>query len=240
MISASQKPVITHVLVIPDLDLSRRKDQSQDQIFPQKIVSVGLVLDGERVAWGNCVADGRDAIGHPPRFAAVDGAISIQESVVPALQGQSLSSFRELAAIVESLTEQVTITQSLPQPEPGASVKKISRRDLFTGRLWSPEPKPRTKQVIIERPLHPAIRFGVSQALLKAAAMTRNLTIAELIADEYGLSLPPSPVPIHLETSGDKDAINQALHLQVASVGYRLPGKEPIEELGNNGVILQQ
>ncbi|MCP4422333.1 MAG: hypothetical protein GY805_37470, partial [Chloroflexi bacterium] len=40
--------------------------------------------------------------------------------------------------------------------------------------------------------------------------------------------------------SGDKDAINQALHLQVASVGYRLPGKEPIEELGNNGVILQQ
>jgi methylaspartate ammonia-lyase len=43
--------------------------------------------------------------------------------------------------------------------------------------------------------LHTAIRYGVSQALLHAAALAHKLTRAEVIAREYGSSIATRPVP---------------------------------------------
>ena len=44
--------------------------------------------------------------------------------------------------------------------------------------------------------LHTAVRYGVSQALLHAAAAANRMTMAEVAAAEYGTSLPARPLPI--------------------------------------------
>jgi methylaspartate ammonia-lyase len=44
--------------------------------------------------------------------------------------------------------------------------------------------------------LHTAVRYGLSQALLHAAALANRMTIAEVIVAEYGGTLPTKPVPM--------------------------------------------
>lgn len=44
--------------------------------------------------------------------------------------------------------------------------------------------------------LHTAVRYGVSQALLDAIAKANHITIAEVIAKEYGLPLPRKAIPM--------------------------------------------
>ncbi|MCP5096356.1 MAG: hypothetical protein GY943_12460 [Chloroflexi bacterium] len=246
MSTPNQSPIITHVLVVPGLSPSFEPSQPNNQTIlqPEETVSIGLVLDETHVVWGDCVVAGGDITGQLPRLALAESLTPIQDRVIPALQGQSLSNFRALVAQVDELTEPVTITEIIPHLEQDRESDKISRRDLFTGRLWAADkPKdtlPRTKQVKIERPFHPAIRYGVSEALLAAVAMSRGLTVAEVIAEEYDLSLPASPVPIHAEMGSDKAAVDPLLGFHCASLGVTLPGKKPAVELGNNGENLQR
>jgi methylaspartate ammonia-lyase len=44
--------------------------------------------------------------------------------------------------------------------------------------------------------LHTAVRYGVSQALLDAVAKARRLTMAEVVAQEYGTTISEAPIPI--------------------------------------------
>jgi methylaspartate ammonia-lyase len=44
--------------------------------------------------------------------------------------------------------------------------------------------------------LHTAIRYGVTQALLNAAALAGKVTMAEIIAREYGCKIATAPIPI--------------------------------------------
>jgi methylaspartate ammonia-lyase len=59
--------------------------------------------------------------------------------------------------------------------------------------------------------LHTAIRYGVSQALLHASALSRKLTMAEVIAQEYGSSISTAPIPIlascHKDDLGQLDRV---------------------------------
>jgi methylaspartate ammonia-lyase len=61
-----------------------------------------------------------------------------------------------------------------------------------------------TEQVTVERPLHTGVRYGVSQALLRAVAMVRDLTMADVVAEEWGLPRPSAPVPIHALSGPDR------------------------------------
>ena len=45
-------------------------------------------------------------------------------------------------------------------------------------------------------PLHTALRYGISQALLHATALARKRTATEVVADEYGSSIATAPIPI--------------------------------------------
>lgn len=53
-------------------------------------------------------------------------------------------------------------------------------------------------------PLHSAVRYGVSQALLDAAAQARGVTMAEVIRDEYRTGLPIAPVPVFAQSGDDR------------------------------------
>ncbi|MEQ8773285.1 MAG: methylaspartate ammonia-lyase, partial [Erythrobacter sp.] len=49
-----------------------------------------------------------------------------------------------------------------------------------------------------------AVEYGVSQALLRAAAHSRRLTIAEVVAEALGLPAPDTPVPIFAQSGDDR------------------------------------
>lgn len=44
--------------------------------------------------------------------------------------------------------------------------------------------------------IHPALKYGISQALLHAASLVRHVTMAQVIADEYGCQIAKNPIPL--------------------------------------------
>lgn len=57
------------------------------------------------------------------------------------------------------------------------------------------------------RPIHTAIRYGLSQAVLDAAAMARGLLPCELVAEEYGTEVAARMIPVFAQT-GDERRVN--------------------------------
>jgi methylaspartate ammonia-lyase len=184
-------------------------------------VSVGLVLSDQRVAWGDCVsvAYGGKA-GRYPVFRTSDGLGIIRRKVLPVLSGREITTFREMVAEIQALRHEVRVPAPPPEEldtpatsEAGAD-EGLSRRDLLTAPLRFLRPEgseeeetpehAEPKRVTVERPLHPAIRYGVSQALLKAVAMASHLTMAEVIADEWGLPQPGRSVPVHAQSGAER------------------------------------
>lgn len=231
-------PFITAVLTVPGF--SWRPEQTVTTASqPGNTLSIGLVIDDQRVAWGVCPF----VPGSP--FEIDTATNTIQQRVAPALRGERLASFRKLAARIDALTETVTVNQPLPQPQRDNQAGKFSRRDLFTGRLWSaaPEPAP-TREITVEQPITAAIRYGASQALLAAVAMTQNKSIAETIAAEYALTMPVAAVATHAWVQPPDDdattAIDGLLARQIASLGYTIAANNDKAQPGVSGESLQR
>jgi methylaspartate ammonia-lyase len=216
-------------------------------------VSVGLVLSDGLVAWGDCVSvayGGKS--GSDPVFRTAEGLSTIRQEVAPALEGRRVTTFRELAAAIEAVRQEVRV----PAPaadELSADEKThtddegLSRRDLLTAPLRrlrpagsgtastpTEEPGP-TRYITVERPLHSAIRYGVSQALLKAVALAHRLTMAEVIADEWTLPQPGQPVPIHAQSGAERRKnADKMIVRRVASLPHALVEDIP-NQLGEDG-----
>lgn len=228
-------------------------------------VSVGLVLTSpdqpgskrstSHIVWGDCVAIAHSGIaGREPVFRTADGLSAIRRQVGPCLKGQEVESFRDLATEVEALTHIIEV----PAPPRGnledsrdAQIDRFSRRDLLTAPLRafraSTEPSDSaaaeeaapTETITVERPLHPAIRYGVSQALLKAVALARGRTVAEVIAEEWDLPQPGHLIPLHAQSAASHRSIDEMIIRQVASLGYDLaPG--PAAQPGRDAEELVQ
>jgi methylaspartate ammonia-lyase len=214
-------------------------------------VSVGLMLDDGRIAWGDCVAVAYSGkAGRDPVFRTSAGMSTIRNRITPVLKGRELTSFRELASDVEALTRETKV--AVPRAsdtervaEDKAAGEGVSRRDLLTAPLRflrsdadegeSLQAEQPTEYTTVERPLHTAIRYGVSQALLKAVALTRGVTMAEVIADEWELSQPGRPVPIHAQsgTQRRKNA-DKMIAREVDSLPHALVENIP-RQLGQDG-----
>jgi methylaspartate ammonia-lyase len=241
-------PVITSILTVPGFDTTTGQQRPPDRtvLSPAETILVGLVIDRDRVAWGSCLAATSwrpDEVFVP--FRTEEGMATIEKVIMPALKGQRLDDFRRLIGRVEALTEEVTITQALPEPQVKDQARTFSRRDLFTGRLQpcprSDGARPRSKRVTIERPIQPAIRYGISQALLSAVARAKGMSMAELISKEYGLSMPMAAVPIQAEfASVRRAAVEPIMAYRPASLGYATVGHDPEAELGINAELLQR
>ena len=72
-------------------------------------------------------------------------------------------------------------------------------RDLLRGRAID-RFRPLAEEIERYRhqaaPLHTALRYGLSQALLHAASLANRVTMAEVAAAEYGCALPSKPLPM--------------------------------------------
>ena len=214
-----------------------------------QVVSVGVVLDDGQVAWGDCaaVAYGGQA-GRAPLFSAARGLETLEKVVAPVLIGRRLTAFRSLATEIDALTELVTVTRPLPEPDipDGGPVVRpgMSRREFLTAPLRFVESvrheiesgdEPRTQEVEEEQQIHPAIRYGVSQALLGAVALMRGVTMAEVLADEWNLALPDSPVPLHAQSGGERYRNAEKMIVRrIASLPHALVDNIP-EQLGEDG-----
>ena len=198
-------------------------------------VSVGLVLDTGQVAWGDCVAvsysgkAGREAV-----FRTEEGLAAIREVVTPLLEGQVLSSFRTLAAQLES-PDRATV-EPQPQPTSEAEVQDPSRRALLTfmSRAFqdTAQPIPHSPD---PNPLHTAIRYGVSQALLGATALAQGRTMAEVIVDEWELARPTAPIPIHAQSGAERYYNAEKMIVRrVASLPHALVD-DVVGQLGKEG-----
>jgi methylaspartate ammonia-lyase len=155
-------------------------------IEPATIISVMLVLEDGQIAFGDCA----DVIlagvaGRDPAFNASGHIDYVRTEVADALRGRDVSRFKENAEEMDAYT----LPRSLTLPHVGG--KEVSARG--------------------GKRLHTAIRYGVSQALLHATALSRRETMAEVIAREYGSTISRTPIPIlascHKDDPGQLDRV---------------------------------
>lgn len=88
---------------------------------------------------------------------------------------------------------------------------------------------------IEDQALHTAIRYGVSQALLDAAAMAKNCLKAEVICDEYNLPIVAKAIPLFGQSGDDRyTAVDKMIIKQVDALPHALINNID-EKLGRNG-----
>jgi len=156
-------------------------------------VSVMFVLDDGFVADGDCAAvqysgvGGRDVL-----FAARAGQQMIAEHVAPALTGQELTTFREMAPSLDAL------------------------------------------------PVHTAVRYGITQALLAAIAHLRQVTMAELVRDEYETGVALAPVPVFTQCGDERyHNVDKMILKEAGALPHGLINNVA-ERLGANGEVLEE
>ena len=90
------------------------------------------------------------------------------------------------------------------------------------------------------KPLHTALRYGISQALLDAAAKASRLLPCEVICREYSLPVVPAPIEIFGQ-SGDQryDNVDKMILKQVDALPHGLINNVP-EKLGHDGEKLRE
>jgi len=87
-------------------------------------------------------------------------------------------------------------------------------------------------------PLHTAVRYGVSQAVLAAVARARRETMAEVIRDEYGTGAPLVPVPLYAQTGDDRYGNAEKMIIKGVDVLPHGLVNNVAEKFGESGEIL--
>ena len=90
------------------------------------------------------------------------------------------------------------------------------------------------------KPLHTAIRYGISQALLDAAAKAKNALMAEVVAEEYGLPLTPERVPVFAQSGDDRYNNVDKMILKRADVLPHALINHVDSKLGRKGELLAE
>jgi methylaspartate ammonia-lyase len=88
------------------------------------------------------------------------------------------------------------------------------------------------------RPLHTAIRYGVTQALLDAAARARGVTMAEVVRDEYRTGVTIAPVPMFVQSGDERYTNVDKMVLKEADVLPHGLINEVGTKLGEDGELL--
>ncbi len=88
-------------------------------------------------------------------------------------------------------------------------------------------------------PLHTAIRYGVSQAVLAAVAAAQRVTMAEVVRDEYATDAPLLPVPLYAQTGDDRYLNADKMILKGVEVLPHALINNVTEKLGARGEILE-
>ena len=88
------------------------------------------------------------------------------------------------------------------------------------------------------KPIHTAIRYGVTQAILDAVAKSRNMLMTEVIADEYGLTVSDAEIPIFTQSGDNRYENVDKMILKGAGVLPHGLINNVRTKLGENGELL--
>jgi methylaspartate ammonia-lyase len=89
-------------------------------------------------------------------------------------------------------------------------------------------------------PLHTAIRYGATQAVLDAVAQSRGLTMAEVVRDEYETGVDLVPVPMFAQTGDDRYANAEKMILKQVEVLPHGLINHVETKLGRHGELLEE
>jgi methylaspartate ammonia-lyase len=228
----------------PHPEAGRAKSASRGFEAGGQVLSVGLVLSSGAVAWGDCVGGCHTwRTGRDPVLDSIQGPDTMLRVIRPFLYRQKMTSFRDLAVEMDRLLESVQESSESAEQDTEAISHRLSRRDFLTAgiglaRATREEQRLATEAVTAQRLLHSAVRYGVSQSLLKAAAMARGVTMAEIIAEEWGLPVPDTPVSIHAQCGIDRgSAVEKKIARRVTPLMHTLL-KSTQEDLEGDGASL--
>jgi len=90
------------------------------------------------------------------------------------------------------------------------------------------------------RRLHTAVRYGLSQALLHARALERRLLMAEVVAEEYGLTIALKRVPIFGQSGDNRYENTDKMILKGVDVLPHALINTIDEKLGRHGELLAE
>lgn len=93
---------------------------------------------------------------------------------------------------------------------------------------------------ILDAPLHTAIRYGVSQALLAGIAADRRVTMAEVIRDEYSTGVDIARVPLYAQTGDDRHGNAEKMILKSVDVLPHALINAVDDKLGRRGEVLEE
>jgi len=198
----------------------------------------GFFADDQLAIRGGAQQDGFSYVGAPltPGFTSIrqpgealsillvlsDGSCAVGDAacVQYAGAGGRESAFRADQAAVDVATH---VTPALLQQE------ARSFRDLCA---WMDEIRP------AGRPLHAALRYGLSQALLDAVATGRRVTMAEVVRDEYATGVELRPVPLFVQSGDDRyTAVDKMILKGAQSLPHGLIN-QVAGKLGESGELL--
>jgi methylaspartate ammonia-lyase len=221
-------PAIDAILTAPGLASNRALGHPRTG----RVTLVGVALDDGHIGWGVCPLGVPARPGLYPEAPEIGRVAALMADLVePALRGRAVGDWPALSALLEGLTE----VASINRPAAGPAETALSRRAVLTGQLQKATGA-LVERLTVERPLHPALRFGLSQALLAAYAQWRGLSPAAALAQTYDLSPATTMIPIQTVVRGGQAL---ALDPSVAALSYEVTAADPQAGLGGSGEKLQ-
>jgi methylaspartate ammonia-lyase len=110
-------------------------------------------------------------------------------------------------------------------------VPALAGRELTTFRGMAPS--------LDALPVHTAVRYGITQALLAAVAHQRQVTMAELVRDEYETGVALAPVPVFTQCGEERYANVDKMILKEAGALPHGLINNMAERLGAGGELLE-
>ncbi|MCL2566060.1 MAG: methylaspartate ammonia-lyase [Defluviitaleaceae bacterium] len=163
-------------------------------------VSVMLVLEDGQIAYGDCAAvQYSGAGGRDPLFLAQDFIPIIEREIVPLLVNREITTFREMAELVDKHIDSLS-----------------------------------------KKPMHTAIRYGVSQAVLDAVAKANKKLMTQVVAEEYGLKLTGQSIPIFSQSGDERYQNSDKMILKYSDVLPHALINNVAEKLGDSGEKLAE
>ncbi len=197
---------------------------------------IGIRVNNQPFGWGEC-----DGLFRDPSVVYNMGtaAGTIHKVVAPALRERPFTNIRDLFRRLEGLTEPITRLELVETPKVSSGV---SRRSVLSG-IFAEEAAAASEmhEVTAERPLPPAMLFGICQAILNGTAHARQQSPTHLLAADYNLSPSPQNIGLHVEvTDENMVTVNSILKDHVKSLGYTIKSSKPKAALGEKGERLEK
>jgi methylaspartate ammonia-lyase len=200
----------------------------------------GFFFDDQKAIKTNAVADGQTYVGTPvtPGFSSVRVA-GESISVMLVLEDQQIA-FGDCAAVQYSgaggrdplfiAQDYMEVIEEVVKP-----ILLHQELDSFTrlAKLIDSTINPKT-----QKPLHTALRYGLSQAILDGVAKANHTFMADIVAKEYHTEVSDDPIAIFMQSGDDRyNNVDKMIIKQADVLPHALINHVPTK-LGYQGELL--